>query len=89
MKIICTENLIDRVESPNAHPEQLIKDVCYKRFGIIDSKKTLTDLERLLRRYHWVVKLNRMTIYGSESEQESSQTVEDVVGVINFGGLYY
>lgn len=44
-----------------------VGDVCTKQFGLVDSKANFSELERLLRKYNWIINVHRVPMYTRHS----------------------
>lgn len=75
-----------------------VGDVCTKQFGLVDSKANFSELERLLRKYNWIINVHRVPMYhrhnanggpsvnrgsSSTNHQLYMQMSEEVIGAIN------
>ncbi|ODM87202.1 Cystathionine beta-synthase, partial [Orchesella cincta] len=76
------KNVLRALKDTENSPQEndLIETICHHTFGVIDSTATFFQLETLLQKFHWVIKVHRVTYYANENESKST---EDVIGVIN------
>ncbi|CAL8144399.1 unnamed protein product [Orchesella dallaii] len=76
--IVTLEMLNTLTDSPQENT--LVETICHRTFALIDSTATFCDLENLLQKFHWVIRVHRVTYYSGENE---SKMKEDPIGVIN------